>query len=76
MYKMEFSTENRVENCLFCSHFGYCLIYWGADCKRQGGHSIPRLKSTQVEKSPDFCKQAGKPTIQISESIRTKVANW
>lgn len=33
--------------CLSCVHYGYCLIYWGAECKRQGGKKIPRVKSTQ-----------------------------
>ncbi|MFA7076838.1 MAG: hypothetical protein WC147_00275 [Syntrophomonas sp.] len=36
------------EKCLSCIHYGYCAIYWGADCKRQGGKKIPRMKSRPV----------------------------
>ena len=41
--------ESKAETCLSCGHYGYCLVYWGAECKRQGGNRIPRLKSMLVE---------------------------
>jgi len=40
--------ESRTENCASCVHFGYCMVYWGVDCKRQGGKRIPRMKPTPV----------------------------
>jgi hypothetical protein len=83
MNKMKSPTENGIKNCLSCSHFGYCIIYWGADCKRQGGKRIPRMKSMPFEERQNVDKQEWKkpdkpwkPTIEIFESIRTKVANW
>ncbi len=83
MNKMESPTENGKEKCLSCSHFAFCLIYWGANCKRQGGKKIPRLKSMPVQGREKMAKQEWtKPkkswnhTIEMFESIRTKVANW
>lgn len=37
------------EYCTSCVHFGYCMIYWGVQCKRQGGSKIPRMKPTPVD---------------------------
>lgn len=38
-------TQVATEFCVSCGHYGYCMIYWGADCKRQGGKKTPRLKT-------------------------------
>ena len=41
------------EYCLTCNHYGYCAIYWGAECKRQGGRKTPRMKSKRVPQFKD-----------------------
>lgn len=69
------------ENCESCIHYGYCLIFWGSECKRQGGHRIPRLNTTpqeaikkkMVEKNYDMKR---KQTFDLSEPIRTRRAAW
>lgn len=71
------------EKCLACDHYGFCQVYWGIDCKRQGGYKIPRMKSLSKEtglkvamtKVEQPKKQRDKK-FQILEPIRTKVANW
>ena len=70
-----------MEICHSCTDFGYCLVKWGLECKRQGGTKIPRMKSMSCEKICTLDNQvskhkAKKPTIVISEPIRTRVANW
>ena len=42
------NTKSHNENCTSCVHFGYCMVYWGVECKRQGGKRIPRMKPTPV----------------------------
>lgn len=37
--------DSYTKDCSSCCHFGFCVVYWNADCKRQGGSRIPRLKS-------------------------------
>jgi len=88
MTKMGFQTGNCTGNCLSCVHFGYCLIYWGTECKRQGGTKTPRIKSKRVEargkaerkkeKKSDRSINTNprKQVIQMVEPIRTKAANW
>ncbi len=58
-------TESRTENCTSCVHFGYCMVYWGAECKRQGGKRIPRMKPTPV----DIAENTGQPCIE-PEKVR------
>ncbi|MDD4802241.1 MAG: hypothetical protein PHF24_04780 [Syntrophomonas sp.] len=83
MNKVESYTELAIENCRSCTHFGFCAIYWGAKCKRQGGNQIPRMKTRpigivhkanykDINKADRFKKQF----IDIFEPIRTKRANW
>lgn len=38
-----------MEFCNSCVHFGYCMVYWGVECKRQGGKRIPRMKPTPAD---------------------------
>ena len=76
MSKIEYLTKN----CNSCSHFGYCVVDWGADCKRQGGKKIPRMKPRMVQarkstKQPETEKPRNR-TVAVFESIRTKVAYW
>ncbi len=72
-------TKSRTEQCLYCNHFGFCLIPWGTKCKRQGGKKIPCVKSMPFELRPKGKKKQQKPNnkiIKISESIRTKKTIW
>jgi hypothetical protein len=72
------------EACLSCSHFGFCLVRWGIDCKRQGGNKIPRMKPIPVEERWMVDKQESKrprrkprqQTREMFERISTKVTNW
>lgn len=71
------------ETCLACDHFGFCQVYWGIDCKRQGGYKIPRMKSLSKEtklkiKMPEAeqPKKQRDKKFQILEPIRTRVAIW
>lgn len=88
MSEMGSQTGNCVGNCLSCVHFGYCLVYWGTECKRQGGTKIPRMKSKRVEARSKVDRNKSRKSdrsnstdprnkvIQMVEPIRTKVANW
>jgi len=70
--------------CLSCRHFKYCRVYWGVNCKRQGGTRIPRMKSlARVEKERQLEQQksqkliaTGKQFIDLFGPIITRVANW
>jgi hypothetical protein len=53
-------TESGTEYCTSCVHFGYCMVYWGVDCKRQGGKRIPRMKPTPV----DIIEKNARPRIE------------
>lgn len=66
--------------CQTCKHFGFCKIYWGAECKRQGGIRTPRLKSAKESLKADttgtsVAKIKSKPTT-LDQTIRTRVVNW
>lgn len=59
-------TESGMEFCTSCVHFGYCMVYWGVECKRQGGKRIPRMKPTPA----DILEKASRPgrqSVQVSE---------
>jgi len=69
--------------CYPCKHYGFCQIYWGAECKRQGGTRTPRLKSAllkqeKVSRHPTVVyKNQDKRTISRNyEPIRTRRVNW
>jgi len=74
------------DKCFSCEHFGYCQIYWGVECKRQGGKRTPRLKSQKEwtlirQELDDMQKMLQKrnfvrPKLEISQPIITKRANW
>jgi len=69
------------EMCSSCVHFGYCLVYWGVKCKRQGGNKIPRMKSSlelsNKNKPPKLKNNKLKNrSVKIYEPIRTKAATW
>ena len=79
MEKIELQTET----CLSCNNFRFCLVHWGAECKRQGGKKIPRTKAMPVKEKKEEDKRESKKhekprnkTIEMVEPIRTKVANW
>lgn len=80
---------NKIElsmgNCDLCSHFDFCLIHWGIECKRQGGNKIPRFKTSPAEERKRNSKkqtarqnpmQLKKQTSEITEPIRTKAVRW
>jgi len=74
--------------CGACNHFGYCKIYWGPECKRQGGDRTPRLKSSKPNfKHENFetvimkreIRTERKPEaerVSRNEPIRTRLVNW
>jgi len=69
----------RNEKCLCCRHFGFCLIPWGAECKRQGGKKIPSMKSLPLKLLPRAKKKQDRPNNKIINMyglIRTKKINW
>ncbi len=75
--------EIEAETCLSCDHFGFCMVYWGAECKRQGGKKIPRMKSMSLAGKRRLDKWDAKKqkepknlTVEMFEPIRTKIANW
>jgi len=83
MTKIESQTKHCPKLCRSCTHFGFCLVYWGTKCKRQGGKEIPRMKTKPIEAKKKVNKQeAKKPEkprkqiIEMFEPIRTKLANW
>jgi len=71
--------EYRTKDCHSCKHFEYCVVDWGADCKRQGGKKIPRMKPMMVH-ARKCTKQPGrekpKRIVDVFEPIRTKVVYW
>ena len=72
--------SNINEKCLVCFHYGFCQLYWGTECKRQGGTRIPRLKNGRSIKKNASSRQ--KPTkmerckLKTFEVIRTRRENW
>ena len=83
---MKTNELNKNDKCFACNHLGYCQVYWGTECKRQGGNKTPRLINKkqlnlikresdniqQVLKKRDFVK----PKLEISQPILTKRVNW
>lgn len=70
-------------NCVSCNHFGFCKIYWGTECKRQGGGRIPRLKSMKAQAmwQANNKEQNGSimtviQSTKTSEPIRNRVVDW
>lgn len=80
--------EYLIDNCKSCNHYGFCLTLWGTECKRQGGHRIPRLKTTSVRASKKrlgkkhLCEKTKLPNgkaqqkINTFESIKTRKVSW
>lgn len=58
-------TESGTEYCTSCVHFGYCMVYWGVECKRQGGNRIPRMKPTPTFIIEKIARSRTQP-IQVS----------
>lgn len=66
--------------CQACKHLGFCKIYWGAECKRQGGVRTPRIKSAKERFNFEtgdtaLAKLKGK-SVALDQTIRTRVVNW
>jgi len=59
------------EYCTSCVHFGYCMVYWGVECKRQGGKRIPRMKPTPV----DIIEKTARPRTEQRQVILAKPDN-
>lgn len=77
MIKVEMSINNL---CTICNHYGYCLVYWGPECKRQGGSRTPRLKKGSSKTDEMGSKPAmissKKNTAKRSENITTRKVSW
>lgn len=82
MTKTEAQIERCMEFCRSCIHFDFCSVYWGAECKRQGGKKIPRMTTKPIEAILKINRQEFKKPektgrqIMGGELIRTKLANW
>jgi hypothetical protein len=74
--------EQQPLTCPSCNFFGYCQIYWGSKCKRQGGTKIPRMKAMSREQKQKLRKKKEEnhrpkhDMPEIFESICTKVTHW
>jgi len=80
---MKNTRSNINEKCYGCSHYGFCQIYWGTECRRHGGKRIPRLKTRLLDKqnAPSKNKIVQKhASSQLNrktfEPIRTRRVNW
>jgi hypothetical protein len=83
---MKTNELNKNDKCFACSHLGYCQIYWGTECKRQGGRKTPRLISKkqlnlmtpELENVQKLIRKKNfvKPKLEISQPILTKRVNW
>lgn len=83
---MRNQVSNKNEKCCQCSHLGYCQIYWGPLCKRQGGNKIPRLISRKqlnflmneadVVKCKSYRNPFLKTKIETSQPIKTRRVDW
>ncbi|NLN88182.1 MAG: hypothetical protein GX133_11395 [Syntrophomonadaceae bacterium] len=67
-------------DCRECNHFGFCKIYWGPECKRQGGSRTPRLKSGNERSRNETAVlvevKPGTKRVSLDQPIRTRVVNW
>ncbi len=68
-------------DCRVCNHFGFCKVYWGPECKRQGGSRTPRLKSANERSKTDSAQLVGKKKsvtvrVAIDQPIRTRAVSW
>lgn len=70
--------------CFSCRDNEYCIVYWGLDCKRQGGSRIPRMKTMnsvpsvnrqQIVMSTNSSNYV-KHKLDLFEPIRTKSSKW
>ncbi len=77
MIKIEMSINER---CTICTHFGYCQVYWGNECKRQGGSRTPRLKNSSSSHDDWSTKtkmvSVSKNTAKRSDRITTRKVSW
>lgn len=67
------NTESGTAYCTSCVHFGYCMVYWGVECKRQGGKRIPRMKPAPIDimqQHPTIPKEAMKVRMQKPDNLR------
>ena len=67
----------------YCNQFYRCNVHWGADCKRQGGKKIPRMKQLayrdynrgrQVEPEAKEVKRSR--IKEVLSAVKTKVVGW
>lgn len=71
------------EKCQTCAHFGFCSVYWGTDCKRQGGNKTPRLnqsvaikKDASMKKKTLLQKKIQHKCLAAFDPITTRRVNW
>ncbi len=82
MNKMD-KPEEYSQFCRSCNHFGFCEVFWGPDCKRQGGTKTPRMKSStlpseKIDKAEvkSYPKRTRHRNFLGTEMIRTRVVAW
>jgi len=52
------------ESCTKCNHHDYCQVYWGKECKRQGGKRTPKIKTKRLIKEKAFSKPTTKQLVK------------
>jgi hypothetical protein len=67
------------EKCLKCRHYGFCQVYWGIKCKRQGGNKIPKMRRITQNSPVTEMIQVNKNwrvKIKPDEPIQTRLPSW
>lgn len=62
--------EAGMEFCNSCVHFGYCMIYWGVECKRQGGNKTPKMKPARSRETVGVEAQVMQISLNEPEALR------
>lgn len=66
----------------YCNWFYRCNVHWGAECKRQGGKKIPRMKQFAYREynrgrlEPEVKKVKQSRIKEVLNAVKTKVVGW
>ncbi len=75
-------TKFTARTCLSCNYYHYCKVYWGKECKMQGGTKIPRINyesGGMGKKAKNSLTQRAAAPREINlkiEPIRTRKPLW
>lgn len=64
-----------------CAFVYNCKVFWGSECRNQGGTRIPRMKKMPIQffDEPEMQEASGSKKAkigQVFEKIRTRVVGW